>query len=206
MSNQGDPDKIWQLNLAIPIRVGFLSALLAGILTVIFYFAKKVDQNDQYKDTLNFLIAALTASATVTTAVYAFKSIEQSADERKSERTLIYISRWNDLQYSPARKTATELHQLIKNQPDNQKEKYLLEHLEQYPAQRQDITNILNFLEEMALCIEKGIIKEDLLLGFYRFIVKTYCESFGIYITQRRRENKNSYKALTDLYERWKDL
>ncbi|KYC38798.1 hypothetical protein WA1_34925 [Scytonema hofmannii PCC 7110] len=205
MKHQSDSDKIGQFNISIPIRVGFLSAILAGLLTFLFYFAKQIDKNGHYKETLNFFVTALTASAGVTSAFYAFKSIEQSKESQKIESTSVYISRWNDVQYLPVRKTTTDIINLIKEQPDNQREKLLLEYLETHPDKRQDITNVLNFLEEMALCIEKGIIKEEILYDFYRFIVIEYCEIFGVHIAQRRRERKNEriFRALTDLCDRW---
>jgi hypothetical protein len=204
MKYQDDPDKIGQFTISISLRIGLISFFAAFVITLLFYNVKNKDD----RDSLTFFVTALATSAGITSAVYALRSIKQNAESQIIDRTLTYIQRWNNPEYLPVRKTAQEIHQLLHKQPPGEQAKFLLDYLDKNPAIRQEITNVLNFLEEMSLCIKNKIIKEELLLDFYKGIVKTYYEDFHVYITEKRRErdNPNIYIALTNLYERWKKL
>ncbi|MCG8364478.1 MAG: DUF4760 domain-containing protein [Pseudanabaenales cyanobacterium] len=131
-----------------------------------------------------------------------------SSENQLIDRTLIYITRWNNPQFLAIQKTANDIYHRIHSQPVNQQAKFLIDYLEQNPDKRQNITNALNFLEEMAICSQKGIIKEDLIYSFYRSIVITYYETFSVYIEQRRKErnNPNLYRCLADLCEKWEKV
>lgn len=201
MKYQGDPDKFQQVNISLTLRIGLISFLLSIFLTLVHAVKK------EYRETLTFLVTALATSAGGTSAFYALRSIQQNVESQVIDRTLVYITRWNDPEYLPVRKTAAEIYHLISGKSVVDQEKILTDYLDQNPDKKQDITNVLNFLEEMAICIEKGIIKEDLIYNFYRYIVLTYCETFAVFITQNRRMKNNSslYKGLTDLDEKWKN-
>lgn len=223
MSPQVDPDQFAQFNLKLSLTIG--STLVAVSLGLTgLHFAKK-----EYRETLTFLVTALATSAAGASAVYALRSIKQSAEfqeldrqqriaaqelERQQskesqliDRTLLYIARWNDPQYWPVRKTAQELRQLKNEQPANSQEQFVMNYLHQNPGVKQDIINLLNFLEEMATCSKNGIIKEELLYDYYRFIVIDFCETFHYLIKQRRDEKNNGkiFEALTDLSAKWKN-
>ncbi|MCP2728820.1 DUF4760 domain-containing protein [Symplocastrum sp. BBK-W-15] len=167
---------------------------------------------------MNFVVATLSASATITGTFYVGKSIRQSAESQeldrklslesqKIDRTLLYIQRWNDSHYSSFKKLAYQIHLLIKDQHQNQKGRIVREEIEKNPDLRMEVTEVLNFLEEMALCIKRDIIKEDLAVDFYRSIVLQYCDIFGVWIAQLRNEKEEHrlYQQLTDLYGKWKD-
>jgi hypothetical protein len=119
----------------------------------------------------------------------------------------MYIQRWNESHYSSFKKLAYQIHLLIVNKPDNQKGRIVREQIEKDADLRIEVAEVLNFLEEMALCIRREFICEDLAYDFYRSIVIQYCEIFGVWIAQLRDEKKNDklYKELTDLYDRWKN-
>ncbi|WP_254011616.1 DUF4760 domain-containing protein [Limnofasciculus baicalensis] len=215
MRHQGNPGQLFRTNIAITLRVGLISLLSSGILIATYILNKS---NESNKSILNFVVATLSASATITGTFYVGKSIRQSAESQeldrklslesqKIDRTLLYIQRWNDSHYSSFKKLAYQIHLLIKDQHQNQKGRIVREEIEKNPDLRMEVTEVLNFLEEMALCIKRDIIKEDLAVDFYRSIVLQYCDIFGVWIAQLRNEKEEHrlYQQLTDLYGKWKD-
>lgn len=59
----------------------------------------------------------------------------------------------------------------------------------------------------MALCVEDEIVDERFLKRYFKAIVQDYCEDFHAFISQRRGNghNKEVYKALIELNERWRN-
>lgn len=212
MPPQIDPDKLARFNIKLPLSI--VSTVIAASLGLTGLYLV----NKEYRETFTFLVTALATSAGGASAFYAFRSIQQSTESQELDRklliesqiidrTLLYIARWNDPQYYPARKTASELCQLKRNLPLNQQNSFLVDYLHQNPGIKQDILNLLNFLEEMSVCSKKGIIKEEFLRDYYRGIVIDFCDTFYVFIVQRRMEKKNEkiFKSLTDLREKWKN-
>lgn len=211
MPPQVDPDKYGQFTIKLSLRVGVSLFLISLGLTGIHALKK------EYRETLTFLVTALATSAGAASAVYALRGIEQSAvaqelDRQQNkeaqliDRTLPYIARWNDPQYWQARKTASEFNLLRNNQIINNEEQFLKDYLHKNTDAKQELLNILNFLEEVSLGLQKGIFKEDLLYDYYRGIICDFCKTFHYLIKQRREEKNNQkiFKALTDLYEKWR--
>lgn len=211
MPPQVDPDKYGQFTIKLSLRVGVSLFLFSLVLTGIHALKK------EHRETLTFLVTALATSAGAASAVYALRSIKQSAaaqelDRQQNkeaqliDRTLPYIARWNDPQYWAARKTASEFNLLKNNQIINNEEQFLKDYLHKNTDAKQELLNILNFLEEVALGLQKGILKEDLLYDYYRGIICDFCKTFHYLIKQRREEKNNQkiFKALTDLYEKWR--
>lgn len=208
MRHQGNPGKLPDLKIVIPLTVGFISLLISIILiaSYVVNMDKETDKNS--RNILNFIVATLSASATITGTFYVGHSIRQSVESEELDRTLSYMERWNNSHYSSFKKVAYQIHLLVRNQPDNQKGKIVREQIEKDDDLKMEVTEVLNFLEELALCINKGLIKEDLALGFYRYIVIRYYEIFFVWIAQLRDETKNDnqYKELTTLYDKWKNI
>jgi hypothetical protein len=211
MPPQVDPDKYGQFTIRLSLRIGVSLFVTSLVLTGIHAVKK------ESRETLTFLVTALATSAGSASAVYALRSIKQSAatqelDRQQSkeaqliDRTLPYIARWNDPQYWAARKTASEFNLLRKNQKINNEDQFFLDYLHQNPYAKQEFINLLNLLEEIAVCLQKGILKEDLLYDYYRGIILGFCETFSYLIKQRRQEanNEKLYRKLTDLSEKWR--
>jgi uncharacterized protein YktA (UPF0223 family) len=204
MKNQLNREKV------LPLII-FLSFLISVLITVIYVFLDTIQKN-------NLIVAITTFAATTTglSAFSAYRSIHETLESqelnRKQEaealvldRTLSYIRRWNDLQFLPVRRVAHELYRLVQEQPPEKQENFLIQRLEDNRNEREDITNLLNFFEEMAICVEEKIVQEELLLKFFKGIVKDYCRTFSCYIQYRRkkRNNERIYRYLTNLYEKW---
>lgn len=215
MRHQGNPSNLFSFKIAVTLRVGFVSLVASAILILGYVLTK----NNDTKNLLTFAVATLSASATITGTFYVGQSIKQSAESQeldrkltiesqKIDRTLLYIQRWNDSHYSSFKKLAYQIHLLIDNKPDNQREKIVREEIEKDADLRMEVTEFLNFLEEMALCVNRELIIEELSRDFYRSIVIQYYNIFGVWIAQLRTHKKEDklYKELTVLFEKWKAL
>lgn len=126
-------------------------------------------------------------------------------NSQKLDRTLMFIRRWNNSQYSPSMKVMSEMLDLIENEPESQQPDSIKKILENCPDKKQAATNILNFLEEMSVCIERKILDEELLKGFYKLIVSRCCKVFSVFITERRNKTGSDkvFRGFTDLAEKW---
>ncbi len=228
LKTNSSPDNITTFNISFrfSVRASVVAFIIAA--PFIFLYAKTNDKN--HKEALNFAATALTTSIAGVTAFYALQGLkqntavqqslkdleeksqqearEQQEKDRKIDRTLMYIMRWNDLQYARLKKSVVEVHDEINNGyfTPLEKEEKLKKYLEEYPQKIQDITNILNFLEAMSICIQEDVVDEELLHKFYRFIVIRYWRTFEPFVSNRRKkmDNPKIYEGLENLYYRWK--
>ncbi len=213
MPPQSNPDTYGNVTIKLTFSIG-VSLVIISLGLTIFHAVKK-----EHRETLTFLATALATSAAGASAVYGLRSIKQDIEQREVEikqiaesqlldRTLPYITRWNDPGYFPARKIAQELYQLKSSQKVIDQEKFIINYLsdpKNYET-KQAILNLLNFLEELAICIKLRLIKEDVIKEYYKGIVILYTETFYTLIQERRKEKNREeiFLALTDLCDKWK--
>ncbi|NES22563.1 MAG: DUF4760 domain-containing protein [Symploca sp. SIO3E6] len=215
MPPQSDPDKYGQITIKLTFSVGVSLVIISLGLTILHGFLMK----KEHRETLTFMATALATSAAGASAVYALRSVKQDREQREADikqlaesqlldRTLPYISRWNEPGFLPFRQKAQELYHLKNSQSINNQEKFIINYLSD-PANndtKQAIINLLNFLEELAVCIKLGLIKEDVIKKFYKGIVILYADTFYTLIKERRKEKgrEEIFICLTDLCEKWK--
>mgnify|MGYP001792903549 FL=1 len=226
--NNPSPDDITTLNISF--RFSLKASVVAFIIAIPFIFYYSLTNNKTHREALNFAATALTTSIAGVSAFYALQSIKQNTaaqqlfrleqekaqkeardieeKDRKIDRTFKYIMRWNNLEYSRIKKSVAQIHDEITNgfSTPLEKENKLKRYLEDNPQKEQDITNILNFLEAMSICIEEEVGNEELLHEFYRFIVIRYWKTFESFVIHRRKkmDNYKIYKGLELLARKWK--
>ncbi|MDJ0617939.1 MAG: DUF4760 domain-containing protein [Calothrix sp. MO_192.B10] len=225
LKNHPSPDNITTVNISF--RFSLKASVLAFVVAApfIFFYATT---NDKNRDALNFAATALTTSIAGVTAFYALQSLKQNTavqqslreleekaqkearyleeKDRKIDRSLTYIMRWNDSYNSLLKQSVKEFYEITKGNLNYlQRAEKLTKYLDTYPTKEQDIINILNFLEEMSLCIHENIVDEELLYKFYRFIVIRYWKTLEGYVINRRQDmnNQNIYIGFEQLYIKW---
>lgn len=200
-SNHKNPNIFGELNLKITFNIFVFSIFVSTIVTVVHALIPK-----DYKDALTFAATTFATSAGGLGAFYAYRNLSQSTNSKAIDRSLLYLQRWNDAQYVPLREASLKIFEQIRKQPPEQQDKFLIDYFETNPLEKQKIITILNFLTEMALCIEYEIVDEIFLKRYFKAIVQDYCEDFHAFINQRRGNghNKEVYKSLIELYERWR--
>lgn len=195
-----EPDGFLKISLNLTLGIGVTTFISALALIAVHFGQPK------YRESLNFVVTTLATAAGISTAVYALRGIEIGLEDKKIDRTLRYIQIWNDPSYFSARKLAAEVNNDLKKLDAQQSNDYINQ-LYANTEKKQEIVNVLNFLEEMSTCIHEGLVYESYLKEFYRYILRNYCETFNLFIETSRKEKKSPklYIHLTDLCNQWKD-
>ncbi|MEG4229370.1 DUF4760 domain-containing protein [Microcoleus sp. N9_B2] len=194
-----EPDGFLKISLNLTMGIGITTFIAALTLIAVHFYESK------YRDTLNFAVTTLATAAGISSAVYALRGIEINLEDKKIDRTLRYIQIWNDPSYFSVRQIAAKIHKELKPLDDTESNEHM--NLIYADAQKkQEIVNILNFLEEMSMCVHFGLVDEKSLKEFYRYIVCTYCDTFTLFVHRSRKERNNPklYIHLTELCEQWR--
>lgn len=193
-----EPDGFLKISLNLTLGIG-VTTMISALALIAVHFGQP-----KYRESLNFVVTTFATAAGISTAVYALRGIEIGLEDKKIDRTLRYIQVWNDPSYFNARKLAAEINNDLKNLDVYKRNEYINQ-LYANTEKKQEIVNVLNFLEEMSTCIHKGLVYEGYLKEFYRYILCNYCETFKLFIDTSRREKHSPrlYIHLTELCEQW---
>ena len=215
MDNKNDPPPVNQL-IRIPeitFTTGFVLALGVLVFTLLFVFLPSGD-----KDDLLFLAAACTAAGTLAAAFYSARvlqytvnsqasSNQAAAQEAKiSDRRYLdtkaenFARRWNDATMFHVRQHCSEI---IKNRSNPEVIKTKLADDEAFSA---NVRHILNFLEEIAICINGTRCDEAIAKSFFCGIVLNVWHASEFYVKETRiaRGRTEVWADLESLYGRWK--
>jgi len=200
LSNK-EPDGFLKISLNLTLGIG-VSTIISALALIVVHFCYP-----KYRDSLNFAVTTFATAAGISSAVYALRGIEIGLEDKKIDRTLRYIQVWNDPSYFNARKLAAEINNDLKNLDNTFKRNDYINQLYANTEKKQEIVNVLNFLEEMSACIHEGLVYEGYLKEFYRYILRNYCETFKLFIDTSRKDKENPrlYIHLTELCEQWRD-
>lgn len=201
--NHKNPNVFGELNLKITLNIFVFSIVVSSIATVVHALIPK-----DYKDTLTFAATTFATSVGGLGTFYAYRNLRQSRNSKVIDRSLLYLQRWNDAQYLPLREASLKIFEKIRKLPPEEQDKFLIDYFETNLLEKQKVITILNFLTEMAVCIEYELLDEEFLKRYFTVIVQDYCDDFHALINQRRGNGyrKEVYKSLIELYERWRTI
>jgi hypothetical protein len=207
MNNYRNPDEIKQFNVRIVIGFASISfAIAVGFIVAYGFFNTR--NNKQMTDNLTFGASMISAAAAISGAAYALQSLRHTAYTQESYRridiTRELIMRWDESLFAAARITIREII-LEDGNPSLNRSEHLQEWLKQKPSARQDVTLILNLLEQMAIFWKAGLLDEALLKEFYKPIVQQCWMVLNPYVMVRRLEenDRSLYIALEQLHDNW---
>lgn len=129
-------------------------------------------------------------------------------ETRRMDRTLEYIARWNSPNFDSFKEIAVEMRKIINNYPDEVKHSdIVLKALRQSEDLELKVSNILNFFEELALAVEKGLVDQDMIKEFFEYIFLRCATLFKDYIEDERikRQYNKLYIEFTNLNETWQN-
>jgi len=200
MKNQNNPNIFGEINLKITLNI---LAVSFGVSLLITTAHNRVEE--EQKKTLTFAVTTFATTAAGLGAFYAHKSLVQGQKYKLIDKTHSLIERWNDPEFIPFKVTAKKLVEKAKKEPLEQQDNWLVKYCNENIEEEIQIIAILNFLTEIALCIEEDFVDEGLLQKYFKTIVKDYCEDFHGLINHRRGNNHNQlrYKALIELKNKW---
>jgi Domain of unknown function (DUF4760) len=195
-------DTIGQVSLSFPLRVSLISACIAIVLTICFWFL-----SSSPKETLIFFAASCAAAGQVTASFYTarmlsetIKQNEQTAQREdnhcveqrslRQRRTLaintlrgsLRLALEPDITIRRCRDTARELVVHCRTDDD------LLTLVDKKST---NVIHILNFLEEIGTCHRLGLCEEDLIQDQFDAILVSIWSCLLPWIVQHRKQRKN---------------
>jgi hypothetical protein len=181
------------------IGTGIVLTLIGGAVVVAYI------KHDNLRKVLEFSTTVAATVAGLTGASYAAQSLTRNAEETKIDRTLSFISRWNDPGFE--KKLVIQLLRNIHDKPASVVKDFIVKEVDEHNDLKSEVNTILNFFEEMALAINNKLVDENTLRDFFRGIVLTHIKSFNPWIEYRRShsESKKVFQSLMELHERWQN-
>jgi hypothetical protein len=173
-------DRLLDIRLSFSITTSVVTVVALLILSVIYWFATK-----DLAQTVLFITAAAAAAGAILSAFYSARTLALSttaleADEARKKKRLAleYAARWNDPSMFHVRDTVRELFGADHRSPE------FVRSIEQ---RQTNVIHFLNFLEELALVLEKGDTDHDILKGVYVGVVCVAWTKLQHWITEFRR-------------------
>lgn len=185
----------------ITVTVAVLSVIAAVVVTLI-YGEASADK----RDVIRFATTSLSVAAAITSASYIGRGLRLNAQSEKETRTLAFPSRWNHSSNSNIKSSVRKFLKELENVPEKERKEKIESTFDADGELKTHITDALNFLEEMSVCVEMEIVDEALLRDFFLSIVIKYYDIMKPWIDSRRGINNRIYKSLTNLYNRWRKL
>ena len=194
------------------VRISILCSIIA--IGSYLYFVK----DKKIQDTINFIVQTIGVSAGVVSVIYAGENIQRASkikeeDEqlRKTDRALNYISLWNNPNFYIVRDVSTKIKEIIYSDENKNKKdehpKLANEALSKDKDLEQKLIDILNFLEEVSMAVNKQLINEDIIKDFFVHIFERYAQIYNDYINEQRRlkEYEQMYINFTTLNSKWRN-
>lgn len=188
---------------------GVWIAILLSITAISIYSVFSKDG----KEISDFTVKTFGVAAGIVSALYVGDNINNAAaarreeeELRKTDRALKYISKWNDPSFYMVRDVVSSITPIIKQEDDaNKHSRLVYDHVCENYSLDQKVNDILNFLEEISIAVNKDLVNQDLIKEFFSFIFERYAFVFAYYINEKRRlrNNTSMYKNFTELNDKW---
>ncbi len=172
--------------------------LIVVLLSVLYWAATK-----SFAQTILFFTGAAAAAGAILTAFYSARSLgvnaaylDREEARRKKDLALERAARWNDPALYHVRDVVRELFDADHTSP---------QFSSSIEAKKTNVVHFLNFLEEIAIVIEKGDADEAILKDAFVGVVTTACSKLDHWIVQYRikRGRPNLWIKLEKLGEKW---
>ena len=202
------PGKIFNVNINFPVGITSLLAVIILGLTAGFFIL-----TSSWKDTFIFFAAALAAGAAVATAFYTGNALnmalerEDAIRERESalddlsrkQLALRFSERWSDPRMHYARDVCRQVYD------HRGKEAAEVIAFASGEKVKTNITNTLNFFEEMAFSIDYEIADPELVKEQFCGVVTTIFSILKPWIDQERvnRGRPKIWIRVEDLFTKW---
>jgi hypothetical protein len=192
-------------NVSFPVGIG---GVLGAIVIALTYLHFKYPD---YRPDIVFFSLAVTAAATLGSAFYIGHTLRaQIENEQKrqeqlpKELAISYLNRWNTPEFFYTRKTYGVVFDKFRQSGAAAVKTYLLD-----PANAGEASNvghILNFWEEMAIAIHRGLADEELIFSAYRGTVVRSFNALSDWVEEERRlkGTQKLWEEAEQLYNIWK--
>ena len=177
-----------------------IAILLLGILFLVLFLILP-----NQRDILTFMGLVVGATGAILSAIYLAQSVRFGIKSESVTRTIPLISRWNDPMLLDAKRKVGAIAKIAREKTGSDVLQIIEDEKEDQPDVEECLIQLLNILEELGIFISFNVVNEDILMNFYRTIVKRNYEVFRPWILHRQKVvGSRVYIALDDLYDRWK--
>ena len=192
--------KIAQLNIRITLTIGILSLIFATLM-IASYLCNWVE-----KETLKFIVSTVATAGGITSAFYVAENLKTTKTDKKVDRSISFISTWISPTITIPRESFSKIRVATKQNPSiSDHPKIIKDLIEQDDKLLQDTTTILNFLEEIAMCIKYDLADEETLRNYFQLIVTRIYQTFELWIKEERLQRGNDlFLDLEQLYNKWR--
>jgi transcriptional accessory protein Tex/SPT6 len=201
VSSKG-PETPIQLKITLPPRL-ILIALIIWAVFVAAYICLSA-----YRGIIVFGASSLGALSALIGAIYLARglilAVQQQEDlmhQKKTENAWRYIERWNNPQYHYVKMAGVK----VLKMNETEKAEIVTVKINEDEAFRSNVTDLLNFFEEMAIAIDMGVADENTLKRAFRGLLHLYCMALQDFVKQRRTKfnNPRILLEIENLYTRW---
>ena len=114
------------------------------------------------------------------------------------------VSEWNAASFFNAKQAVIRLMKPIADRPREERLTAIQERVGEDDALELNLTSVLNYLEHLAVLVDRGFVDEALVRELFQTNVLRYYEVLEPWIADmRNRRGKRLYKDLANLYEKW---
>jgi len=193
------------VNVKVPITIQVCTIGFVALVIGLYYFAPKDKKQD-----VAFGTAVIASASGLYAAFYAGRALNSNLDSKRIDRTMECASQWHSLDFSNSKKLTRQIAQEVikipESEPDRRCEK-VKELVKIDPKSETAIRDILNFFEQLAVFVEKGVVDEELLKDFYLTIIVRHYQVFEPWIEEKQKnqglQSKRLYKSLCELSKKW---
>lgn len=195
----------YSITFSVPKKAGAVSFAIAGIAIYLFY--SNINKKVVDETLATFSVAVTGAAAAVTSAFYVGSAIQKNSLSRKEDRAIQLVSVWNGEYYSTLRRlTLRPMRSLLRDKSIKVQDRLIEDHLEKNPEVEEQIVTILNFLEQVAMCVNGDLVDEEIIQSYFGYIIPRLAQIFSGWIYSRQRERSNTlYEEFQILGKRWEE-
>ena len=178
-----------------------VAIIFVGVIVGVYFFLPA------HKDLATFIAIAVGAAAAIVSAFYIAQSVYANVQSEEMTRTMSLTSEWNTTSLFDSKKAVIGLIKPIADKPREERLRIIQERIKDDDMLELNITNVLNYLEDLSVLVDKGFVNEDVIRELYQTNVLRYYDVFEPWIADlRNRRGSRLYIGLESLCRKWNNL
>lgn len=183
------------------VRIGVVAIIFVGVIVGVYFFLPA------HKELATFIAIAVGAASAIVSAFYIAQSVYANVESEEMTRTMSLTSEWNTTSFFDSKKAVIGLIKPIADKSREERLRIIQERIKDDDMLELNITNVLNYLEDLAVLVEKGFVNEDIIRELFQTNVIRYHDVFEPWIADlRNRRGSRLYKGLESLCRKWNNL
>ncbi|MDE0332849.1 MAG: DUF4760 domain-containing protein [Nitrospinae bacterium] len=197
-----DFSKAFDFNLKLErrftVHIGLVAIIFVGVIVGVYFFLPA------HKELATFIAIAVGAASAIVSAFYIAQSVYANVESEQMTRTMSLTSEWNTASFFDSKKAVIGLIKPIAAKPREERLKIIQEEIKDNEILELNITNVLNYLEDLAVLVDKGFVDEETIRELFQTNGLRYYDVFEPWIADlRNRRGNRLYQGLENLCRKW---